>query len=88
MLQPNNDLSSARETATEYLRADPERRLVVSINGQFALEVPDAASRAQLVELVDRLEAIAGIQRGLDDLDAGRVSTIEEVRARADSDGP
>ncbi len=83
MLQPNSRPADSTTAASAFLRANAEEPITLSINGRFDLQVLDAVSRAKLSELVDRLEAIAGIQQGLDDLEAGRVSTLDAVRSRA-----
>ena len=55
--------------------------LVLTINGKPALVVQDIASYQRLLSLVDRLEAIEGIQRGLDDIEQGRMRPIGELLA-------
>jgi hypothetical protein len=78
------------EAASHHLRNAARRAFTISIDGQFTLPVLDAASRAMILALVERIEAIAGIQKGLDDLEAGRVSTLREVLDRplqADGEG-
>jgi hypothetical protein len=69
-------------TASELLRHGGGKSVVLSIDGQYTFEVGDDVSRAKLLELVDRLEAIAGIQRGLDDLEAGRVTNLVDLSDR------
>jgi prevent-host-death family protein len=53
--------------------------IVLTINGQAELVVQDAASYQKLLELVDRLEAIAGIQRGLEESRRGEGQPIEDA---------
>jgi len=55
------------------------RPLVLTINGKAKLVVQDAASYQQLLELIDRLEAIEGIQRGLDEMKAGKGKPVDHV---------
>jgi prevent-host-death family protein len=56
------------------------RPVVLTINGKAELVVQDAASYQRLLELVDRLEAIEGIGRGLDDVAQGKTKPIDKVR--------
>ena len=50
--------------------------LVLTINGKAEIVVQDAAAYQ---ELVDRLESIEGIRRGLGDVKAGRTKPAREV---------
>jgi hypothetical protein len=45
--------------------------MVPTINGKAKLAVQDAASYQQLLDLIDRLQAIRGIERGLYEMKAG-----------------
>lgn len=60
--------------------------IVLSINGQAEVVVQDDGSYQRLWELVDRLETIAGIRRGLEDMKAGRgqpaKEALEEIRKK------
>jgi prevent-host-death family protein len=53
--------------------------LVLTINGKAEIVVQDAAAYQQLV---DRLESIEGIRRGLGDVKAGRTKPAREVLHR------
>ncbi len=53
--------------------------IVLTINGRAELVVQDAGSYQKLLELVDRLEAIAGIQRGLEESRRGEGQPIEDA---------
>lgn len=55
--------------------------IVISINGQAELRVEDQESFEKLLTLVDRLETIDGIRRGLEDVEAGRTVSLEEFKA-------
>jgi hypothetical protein len=61
----------------------------LTINGQAKLVVQDAESFQKLLELVDRLETIAGIQRSLEDMAAGRGrpagEVLEEIQQKCDT---
>ncbi|MSV34382.1 MAG: type II toxin-antitoxin system Phd/YefM family antitoxin [Bryobacterales bacterium] len=52
--------------------------VVLTINGKAAIVVQDAASYQKLLGRVDALEALEGIQRGLADVAAGRVTPLKE----------
>jgi PHD/YefM family antitoxin component YafN of YafNO toxin-antitoxin module len=54
--------------------------LVLTVNGKAELIVQDAASYQRLLDLEDRLAAIEGIRRGLDDVARGRTRAIDKVR--------
>lgn len=53
--------------------------IVLTINGRAELVVQDAGSYQKLVELVDRLEAIAGIRKGLDESEQSEGQPIEQA---------
>jgi prevent-host-death family protein len=50
--------------------------LVLTINGKAELVVQDAASYQKLLDRMDELEALEGIQRGLAGVEAGRVTPL------------
>ena len=52
--------------------------LVLAINGRAEIVVQDAAAYQKLLDRVDELEALEGIQRGLADIAAGRVTPLRE----------
>jgi len=52
--------------------------LVLTINGKAELVVQDAAAYQKLLDRVDELEALEGIQRGLEDVEAGRVTSLRQ----------
>jgi len=53
--------------------------VVLTINGKAQLVVQDAASYQQLLEQIDRLQAIEGIQRGLEEMNAGKGKPLAQV---------
>lgn len=55
--------------------------LVLTINGKAELVVQDAVSYQKLLNRVDELEAMEGIQRGLSDLQASRVTPLREFES-------
>ena len=54
------------------------RPLVLTINGKAEVVVQDAKSYQKLMEMVDRLEAIEGIQCGLDEMAAVQGRSVNE----------
>ena len=55
--------------------------LVLTVDGEEEFIVQDTASYHKLLEELDRAEAIAGIQRGLDDVANGRTMPLDEAFA-------
>jgi prevent-host-death family protein len=55
--------------------------VVLTINGKAELVVQDAASYQKLLEAKERIEAIAGIRRGLEEMKRGEGRPAEEVFA-------
>ena len=55
----------------ERLRRE-QRPEVLTINGKAAIVVQDAASYQRLLDEIERAQTLAGIRRGLDDMEAGR----------------
>ena len=74
-------LSDFKRNTTEFVREMKEsgKPIVLTVNGRSELVVQDATSYQKLLELVDRLEAIEGIKRGLEDADARRGQPLEEA---------
>ncbi len=62
-----------------------QRRVLLNINGRLKFEITDETSFNMLLLLVERLENIAAIQEGLDDVAAGRTMSVElfEQKVRA-----
>ena len=73
-------LSDFKRNTTEFVRKMQEsgKPVVLTVNGRSELVVQDATSYQKLLELVDRLEAIEGIKRGLEDADRGEGVTLEQ----------
>ena len=55
---------------------------VLTINGKAEVVVQDAVSYQMILEMLDRLEAIEGIQRGLESMKQGKGRPAEEVLKR------
>ena len=52
---------------------------VLTVNGKAAVVVQDAAAYQKLLDNFDRLDALEGIRRGLEDMKAGRVRPLKDV---------
>mgnify|MGYP001798243179 CR=1 FL=1 len=52
--------------------------VVLTVNGNAELVVQDAESYQKLLDALERLEAIAGIKQGLEDVEAGRTISMTE----------
>jgi PHD/YefM family antitoxin component YafN of YafNO toxin-antitoxin module len=53
--------------------------LLLTVEGRPELVVQDAGSYQRMLDAVDRLEAIAGVKQGLNDVAAGRTRPMREV---------
>ncbi len=73
-------LSDFKSNATDFFRAlkHSGHPIVLTIDGKAELVVQDAQSYQKLLEAVDRAEAIEGIKRGLQDVEAGRTRPFAE----------
>lgn len=56
--------------------------LVLTINGKAELVVQDASSYQKLLDRVEELETIAGIQRGLAAVSAGEVTPLRQFEQK------
>ncbi|MBN3926694.1 type II toxin-antitoxin system Phd/YefM family antitoxin [Nostoc sp. NMS4] len=75
-----HSLSSFKRNTSEFIQQMKEtgQPLVLTVNGKAELVVQDAESYQKLLELLEQLETIAGIRKGLEDVDAGRTRPVEE----------
>ena len=55
--------------------------VVLTINGKAELVVQDATSYQKLLDRLDHLEALGGIERGLADVQAGRTTPVRKFDA-------
>jgi prevent-host-death family protein len=78
-----HSLSDFKRKTTEFLdqMRDSGHPLVLTINGKAEIVVQDAASYQKLLDRVDEMEALEGIQRGLADVKAGRVTPLRKFEA-------
>ena len=79
--QDVHSLSDFQRNSQKYIQrlkesGQPE---VLTVNGKPEIVVQDAASYKKIRELADRMQAIEGIKRGLEDVKAGRSRPAEEV---------
>jgi PHD/YefM family antitoxin component YafN of YafNO toxin-antitoxin module len=82
------DVSKGIDSLTNFKRNTPAfldrlqesgQPMVLTINGKAKLVVQDASSYQQLLETIDRLEAIEGIRRGLSEMKAGKGKPLDRV---------
>ncbi len=73
-------LSSFKRKTPEFIRAmkDSGMPVVLTVNGKAEIVVQDAESYQRMLETIDRLEAIEGIKRGLQDVEEGRTQSLQE----------
>jgi prevent-host-death family protein len=74
-------LSVFKRDTSKFVRQlkKTKQPIVLTVNGKAALVVHDAESYEEFLREKDRLEAIAGIRRGIADMKAGRVKPAEQV---------
>ena len=74
-------LTDFKRNTTELVRQMKEsgKPIVLTINGRAELVVQDAGSYQRLLELVERLEAVGGIRKGLEESRRGEGQPIEEA---------
>ena len=75
-----HSLSDFKRNTSEFLEQmrGSGHPVVLTINGKAELVVQDALSYQKLLERVDELEALEGINRGLADVEAGRVTPLRQ----------
>jgi PHD/YefM family antitoxin component YafN of YafNO toxin-antitoxin module len=82
------DLTDGIDSLTNFKRNTPAfldrlresgQPVVLTINGKAKLVVQDAASYQQLLELIDRFEAVKGIERGLNEMHSGKGKPLDQV---------
>jgi hypothetical protein len=76
-IRPLTDFLRNHKKHIERLRraGKPE---VLPVNGRAALVIQDAESYQKLLDVIDRAEAIAGIQRGLESMGRGEGRPMRE----------
>ena len=77
-----HSLSSFKRNTSEFVEQMKQtgEPVVLTVNGKAELVVQDAESYQKLLDALERLEAIAGIKQGLEDVEAGRTVSMEEFK--------
>ncbi|HKV38973.1 MAG TPA: type II toxin-antitoxin system prevent-host-death family antitoxin [Blastocatellia bacterium] len=70
-------LSTFKRDTAKFLKQmrKTKQPLVLTVNGTAAIVVQDAESYQELLDAKERMEAIEGIQRGIESLKAGKSRT-------------
>jgi prevent-host-death family protein len=78
-----NSLSNFKRNTPEFIRQMKETGapVVLTVNGKAEIVVQDAEAYQKLLEQVERLQAIEGIKRGLNDVEEGRTLPLAEFDA-------
>jgi prevent-host-death family protein len=76
-----HSLTDFQRNTKEHIQRLKEtgRPEVLTVNGKAEIVVQDAASYQKLLELIDRVEAIEGIQKGLESMQRGEGKPAQEV---------
>ena len=75
-----HSLTDFQRNTREHIKRLKEsgRPEVLTVNGKAELVVQDAESYQRLIDALDRAEAIEGIKRGLEQMEAGLGRPLEE----------
>lgn len=78
--QDIHSLSNFKRNTPEFIQQMKQtgRPVVLTINGKAEIIVQDAHSYQQLLDVIDRMEAIEGVKRGLQDVEAGRTKPLAQ----------
>jgi prevent-host-death family protein len=76
-----HSLTEFKRNTTEFMKQLKETGapVVLTVNGKAEVVVQDAAAYQQLLDLLERVKAIEGIRRGLEDVKAGRTRPVDEA---------
>lgn len=83
-------LSRDIESLTKFKRETPKllkqlkktkEPMILTVKGKASVVVQDAAAYEELLQMKDRMETIAGIKRGLEEMKRGEGRPAEEVFA-------
>jgi PHD/YefM family antitoxin component YafN of YafNO toxin-antitoxin module len=83
------DLTRDIQSLTDFKKNTPEflqqlkntgEPVVLTINGKAELVVQDAASYQKLLDLAEEAKVVAGIRRGLEDMQAGRTISLDDFK--------
>ena len=80
-LEDIHSLTDFQRNTKEHIQRLKEtgRPEVLTVNGKAEIVVQDAAAYQKLLDLVDRLQAIEGIQQGLESMQRGEGKPAQEV---------
>ena len=83
-LEDIHSLTDFQRNTKEHIQRLKEtgRPEVLTVNGKAEIVVQDAASYQKLLGLIDRVEAIEGIQKGLESMQRGEGKPAQEVFTR------
>jgi prevent-host-death family protein len=83
-LEDIHSLTDFQRNTKEHIQRLKEtgRPEVLTVNGKAEIVVQDAASYQRLLELIDRAEAIEGIQKGLESMQRGEGEPAQAVFTR------
>ena len=79
--QDIHSLSQFKRNTPDFLQQLREtgRPVVLTINGKAELVVQEAQSYQRLLDLIERLETIEGVKRGLQDVNAGNTKPLAQL---------
>jgi PHD/YefM family antitoxin component YafN of YafNO toxin-antitoxin module len=74
-----------RNVKQHILRMKKKRRpLVLTVNGRAEMVALDVKSFQEMLEIIDRIEAVEGIRRGLKSKKRGEGKTLEQFEGHAE----
>jgi prevent-host-death family protein len=78
-----HSLSEFQRNTREFLEEMKRNRgpVVLTVNGKAAVVVQDAQSYQEIINRLERAEAVAAIRRGMNDFENGNVQDAEEAFA-------
>ncbi|BAY19402.1 prevent-host-death family protein [Anabaenopsis circularis NIES-21] len=73
-----HSLSNFKRNTSDLIKQMKQtgKPVVLTVNGKAELVVQDAQSYQKLLELVEKLETIAGIKQGLEDIEVGNTRPL------------
>ncbi len=85
-----HSLTDFKRRSADFLQQlkKSRRPMVLTVNGKAEVVVQDVESYQKLLELVDRLEAMEGIQRGLEKMATGQGRSAGEFFAELKEEYP
>jgi PHD/YefM family antitoxin component YafN of YafNO toxin-antitoxin module len=82
LTQNTSAISPPQGNALPWIRQLKEagEPIALTVGGKAEFVMQDAASYQMLLQLVDRLETLEGIRAGLEDMEAGRTVSLDQVK--------